>query len=76
MKVLQGELVETQYYWPQDQTLSQSPTESSVLNDDSHQVPGAETKAMKVKLENVLTTNQVTYMHGMGFLLIVVTRNR
>jgi cysteine dioxygenase len=53
-KVLQGELTETQYHWPNEQ---QSESES----DCDQNVPRL--IKMKVKLETTLKRNEVTYMH-------------
>jgi hypothetical protein len=69
MKVLSGELLETQYEWPKGHSIVESSdSETDVIMDQS--VPNAVKlgtclgTCMHVKAETALKRNEVAYIHG------------
>ncbi|KAG0232455.1 hypothetical protein BGW42_008173 [Actinomortierella wolfii] len=62
MKCLDGELVETQYYWP-DKIINEADHPDSGVGSEGSDDESANNKAMKVKAENVLRRDEITYMH-------------
>ncbi|RKO91259.1 RmlC-like cupin domain-containing protein, partial [Blyttiomyces helicus] len=61
MKVLSGQITETQYKWPGEATSSASPAGGSDKENDSDS--DADSHAMKVRTENVHSSDQVAYIH-------------
>ncbi|KAF9027181.1 hypothetical protein CPC16_006642 [Podila verticillata] len=61
MKILDGELQETQYYWP-DKIVNDSENTDSGLGSDNSDDEGNKPKPMTVKRETTLRRDEVAYM--------------
>lgn len=75
MKVLAGELTETQYDWPRSKSTGGliSPTSDSETEPCDQSVPTL--PRMTVKKETALGRNQATYIHGRFCLGFVIVRS-
>ncbi|KAF9168038.1 hypothetical protein DFQ26_001741 [Actinomortierella ambigua] len=62
MKCLDGELVETQYHWP-DKIVTEADHPDSGVGSEGSDDESSNNKAMKVKNVNTLHRNEITYMH-------------